>query len=64
MDYQMDPRINRELLEEAARGIRRIMQEGFTPSRGGDISIRDRNTGLIYISGTMDTMPFDYNNFI
>ena len=64
MSFEMDPRINLNLLEMCAEGTRRILKEGFTPSRGGDISLRDPNTGLIYVSGNMNGLPFPYANFL
>ena len=64
MSYKIDPRIDMNLLEQCAEGTRRIMKEGFTPSRGGDISLRDPNTGLIYISGNLKDLPFPYANFL
>ncbi|MBC8537213.1 class II aldolase/adducin family protein [Feifania hominis] len=64
MAYKMDPRINMCLLEQCAEGTRRIMKEGFTPSRGGDISLRDPSTGLIYVSGNLKDLPFPYATFL
>ena len=63
MDYTLDPRMNREYFEMAARGTRMILEQGFTPSRGGDITLRDPSTGLIYVSAGPCAMPFDYPNF-
>ncbi len=64
MSYTIDPRINMSLLELCAEGTRRIMKEGFTPSRGGDVSLRDPSTGLIYVSGNLKDLPFPYANFL
>ena len=64
MSYKMDPRINLSFLEQCAEGTRRIIKEGFTPSRGGDIILRDPNTGLIYVSGNLKGLPFPYANFL
>ena len=64
MGYEIDPRIDLNLLEVVAEGTRRIMREGFTASRGGDISVRDPNTGLIYVSGNLKDLPFPYANFL
>jgi len=63
MTVQMDPRINIHMLEMVAEGTKRIMREGFTPSRGGDVSLRDPNTGLIYITGHLLGLPFPYSTF-
>ena len=64
MAIKMDSRISLHMMEQCARGTRMIMEQGFTPSRGGDISLRDPNTGLIYISGNLVGLPFPYANFL
>ena len=65
MEFKMDSRINRNLLEECARGTRWLLEKGFTPSGdSGDVSLRDPATGLIYISGFMKGLPFPYTDFM
>lgn len=60
----MDKRISRQYLEDVARGTRWLLEKGFTPSGdSGDVSLRDPNTGLIYISGFTKGMPFSYTDF-
>lgn len=56
-------RINYAYFELCAQGTRRILEEGFSPSRGGDISLRDPATGLIYISAGLGDLPFPCSNF-
>ena len=49
----MDKKINHLFLEEAARGTRKLYEDGFSPSGdSGDVSVRDPETGYIYISGS------------
>ena len=61
---EMDKRINRQLLEVCAVGSRWLLEKGFTPSGdSGDVSLRDPNTGLIYISGMRKDRPFPYMDF-
>ena len=55
--------LNETLMDLCAKGTQRIMSEGFTPSRGGDISLRDPATNLIYISAGPADMPFPCSNF-
>ena len=64
MISEFNPHLNYEYFEMCARGTRRILDEGFTPSRGGDISLRDPATGLIYISGGLAEIPFPCSNFL
>ena len=64
MEFEMDKRINRLLLEQCAQGTRWLLDKGFTPSGdSGDVSLRDPNTGLIYISGFLKGLPFPYVDF-
>lgn len=57
-------KFNETLMELCAKGTQRIMVEGFTPSRGGDISFRDPATNLVYISAGPADMPFPCSNFL
>lgn len=48
-------------MEEAARGTRMLYERGFSPDGdSGDVSVRDPETGYIYISGS--PVPVDYRN--
>lgn len=60
----MDKRISRLMLEMCAIGTRWLLEKGFTPSGdSGDVSLRDPNTGLVYISGFRKNNPFPYMDF-
>lgn len=49
--------------EEAARGTRMLFENGFSPSGdAGDVSVRDPETGYIYISGSPRMRPEPYKN--
>ena len=49
----MDNKIKHLFQEEAARGTRKLYEDGFSPSGdAGDVSVRDTETGYIYISGS------------
>ena len=63
MDQDTASRLNYAYFELCAEGPRRILEEGFTPSRGGDISLRDPATGLIYISAGLGDLPFPCSDF-
>ena len=56
-------KINYAYMEMCAKGTQRILQEGLSPSRGGDISIRDPQTNLVYISAGLADIPFPLSNF-
>ena len=63
MKYDIDPRISRHYLEMTAQATRDLLAKGFTPSgTSGDVSMRDPQTGLIYITGHMWAIPFPYND--
>lgn len=63
MVYNIDSRISRHYLEMTAQATRDLLAKGFTPSgTSGDVSMRDPQTGLIYITGHMWTIPFPYND--
>lgn len=48
-------------MEEAARGTRMLYERGFSPDGdNGDVSVRDPETGYIYISAS--PVPVDYRN--
>ena len=63
MDQDTASRLNYAYFELCAEGTRRILEEGFTPSRGGDLSLRDPATGLIYISAGLGDLPFPCSDF-
>lgn len=47
----------------AARGTRRLNEMGFSPDGdAGDVSIRDPETGYIYVSGSPKMRPNGYRN--
>ncbi len=47
----------------AARGTRRLHEMGFSPDGdAGDVSIRDPETGYIYVSGSPKMRPNSYRN--
>lgn len=49
--------------DEAARGTRMLFEEGFSPcDTNGDVSIRDPETGYVYISGSPKMRPNMYRN--
>ncbi len=49
--------------DEAARGTRMLYELGFSPcDTNGDVSIRDPETGYVYISGSPKMRPNFYRN--
>lgn len=59
----MDKRIKEIFMEEAAWGTRWLFEKGFSPSGdSGDVSVRDPDTGLIYISAALSSIPMPYYN--
>ena len=59
----MDKRIKAIYQEEAAWGTRWLYEKGFSPSGdSGDVSVRDPETGLIYISAALSSIPMPYKN--
>lgn len=49
--------------DEAARGTRMLYELGFSPcDTNGDVSIRDPETGYVYISGSPKQRPNMYRN--
>lgn len=49
--------------EEAARGTRMLYELGFSPCDvNGDVSVRDPETGYVYISGSPKQRPNSYHN--
>ncbi|MBC8537214.1 class II aldolase/adducin family protein [Feifania hominis] len=55
--------LNPHYFELCAQGTRRILEEGFTPARGGDISLRDPATNLVYVSAGLADIPFPCSSF-
>ena len=64
MEKVNDPaKVKRMYKELAARGTRRLNEMGFSPDGdAGDVSIRDPETGYIYISGSPKMRPNAYRN--
>lgn len=62
-DKIMDARIKKMYLEEVAWGGRWLYEKGFSPAGdSGDVSVRDPETGLVYISGDVKDILLPYNN--
>ena len=64
MEKVVDPEGVKLMYKElAARGPRRLNEMGFSPdSDAGDVSIRDPETGYIYVSGSPRMRPNLYKN--
>ena len=61
MKYDIDPRISRHYLDMTAEASRKVVLKGLSPDgTSGDVSMRDPQTGLIYITGHLLTIPFPY----
>ncbi len=59
----MDERIKQIYMEEAAWGTRWLYEKGYSPDGdSGDVSVRDPDTGLIYISAALKSIPMPYIN--
>lgn len=59
----MEQRIKAIYQEEAAWGTRWLYEKGFSPSGdSGDVSVRDPETGLIYISAANASIPLPYKD--
>lgn len=57
------PGVKLHFKEEAARGTRMLFELGFSPSGdAGDVSVRDPETGYVYISGSPRMRPDVYRN--
>jgi L-fuculose-phosphate aldolase len=63
MSENMDSRISLHYLDLVAWATRELKRKGLTPNgTSGDVSMRDPQTGLIYVTGSMLALPFPHNN--